>query len=67
MSYLQFPHDRQLLSEPVLVQRLQLDDVRELRDRFISWAAREALDLDVGHRPRGAPNLDDLSWLWERW
>ena len=63
---LQLPHDAQLLAEPVLVERLEIDDVGELGRRLVGRAAGQALRLDVGHRPRRAANLDDLSRLGHR-
>ena len=66
MTDLQLPHDAQLLAEPALVERLQIDDMREARHGLVGRTAREPLSLDVGHRPRRATNLDHLPGLRNR-
>ena len=62
---LQLPDHRELLAEAVLVEGLQVDDVVELRGCIVSRAERQTLSLDVGDRPRGTADLDDLTGLWQ--
>ena len=63
---LELPDDAQLLAHAVLVQGLEGDDVLEEGAAVVGRAARQALGLDLGNGPDGAPDLDDLARLGRR-
>ena len=58
---LELPHHAQLLAHAVLVEGLEGDDVLEAGLAVIGGAAEQALGLDLGDGPDGAPDLDDLA------
>ena len=63
---LQLPDHRQLLAQPVLVERLERHDVIGPRLRLVGWAAGKSLLPDVRDCPGRAAYLDHLALLRDR-
>lgn len=63
---LELPDDGELLAHAVLGERLERHHVLEPGMRLVGGAARQALLPDVGDRPGGAADLDDLPGFWHR-
>ena len=66
VAHLELPDDRELLAQPVLVDRLERDDVLGSGPSLVGGATGQPLILDVGDGPGRPPNLDHLPRLGYR-